>query len=144
MCLRIKFCNHQRPRRAKLLKSLYPLYTYTASLTHRVGRVLSFLSSRRNCDSPTPLAAGECARHPLVGGGGKHTRFWERDWGSPNSDAWTHTVVLYIYKNFVALLFSVCGPGSRFYCYENLEEHVTFKYGKKIKCKLKNELRAIE
>jgi hypothetical protein len=27
---------------------------------HRVGRVLSFLSSRRNWDSPTPLAAGEC------------------------------------------------------------------------------------
>ncbi len=31
--------------------------------------MLSFFSSRRNWDSPTPLAAGECAPHPLVRGG---------------------------------------------------------------------------
>ncbi len=38
---------------------------------HRVSRVLSFFSSRRNWNSFTPLAAGECAPPPppLVGGG---------------------------------------------------------------------------
>ncbi len=47
---------------------------------HRVGRVLSFFSSRRNWDSPTPLAAGECAPLPPFdpGGGGGHTRLRER------------------------------------------------------------------
>ncbi len=43
-----------------------------------------------------------------------------------------------------ALLFSVYGPGSSFFYYENLEVHVTIKYDKKIKCKLKNVLRAID
>ncbi len=32
--------------------------------------MLSFFSSRRNWDSPTP-PAGECAHHPLVQGGGE-------------------------------------------------------------------------
>ncbi len=36
---------------------------------HRVGRVLSFFSSRRNWDSPPPLAAGECAPPTLWSGG---------------------------------------------------------------------------
>jgi len=56
-------------------------------LAHRVGRVLSFFSSRRNWDSPTPLSAGECAPPPFGGGGGVgQTRLWERVWGSSNSD----------------------------------------------------------
>ncbi len=50
--------------------------------------------------SPTPLAAGECAPHPLVRGGG-HTRLRLKGWGSPNSNEGTYTVVLYIYKYFV-------------------------------------------
>ncbi len=33
---------------------------------HRVDRVLSFFSSRRNWDSSNPSPAGECAPHPLV------------------------------------------------------------------------------
>jgi hypothetical protein len=37
---------------------------------HRVGRVLGFFSSRRNWDSPTPLAAGGCGP-PLFGPGGR-------------------------------------------------------------------------
>ncbi len=46
-----------------------------ATINHRVGRVLSLFSSRRNLNSPTPLAAGECAPrapppHPLVRGEG--------------------------------------------------------------------------
>jgi hypothetical protein len=64
---------------------------------HRVGRVLSFFSTRWNWDSPTPLAAGECAPPPptLWSGGGGHTRLRERGWGSPNSDEGTFTVVLF-------------------------------------------------
>jgi hypothetical protein len=57
-------------------------------------------SSRWNWDSPTPLAAGECAPHPLVRGGG-HTCVRLKGWGSPNSNEGTYTVVLYIYKYFV-------------------------------------------
>jgi len=72
-------------------------------LMHTVGRVLSFFSSRRNRDSPTPLAAGECAPPPFGPGGG-HTRLRERGWGSPNSDEGIYNVVLYIYKYFVTLM----------------------------------------
>jgi hypothetical protein len=36
---------------------------------HRVGRVLSFLSSRWNWDSPNPSPARECAPHPFSSGG---------------------------------------------------------------------------
>jgi hypothetical protein len=69
---------------------------------HRVGRVLSFFSSRRNWDSPTPLSRqASVPPHPMVRGGGGHTR--ERGWGSPNSDEGTYTVVLFIYEYFVAI-----------------------------------------
>jgi len=33
---------------------------------HRVGRMLSFFSSRRNWDCPNPSPAGECASPPLA------------------------------------------------------------------------------
>jgi hypothetical protein len=39
---------------------------------HRVGRVLSFLSSRRNWDFPNPSPTGECAPPPPVLGGRAH------------------------------------------------------------------------
>ncbi len=42
-------------------------------LNHRVGRVLSFFSSRRDWDSPNPSSAGECAPPPPVPGGGAHS-----------------------------------------------------------------------
>jgi hypothetical protein len=48
---------------------LYKLY----SIHHRVGRVLSFFSSRRNRDSPNPSHAGECSPSPLVRWGGAHS-----------------------------------------------------------------------
>ncbi len=38
----------------------HPSHT-TLGNEHRVGRVLSFFSSRRNWDSPNPSPAGECA-----------------------------------------------------------------------------------
>jgi hypothetical protein len=40
---------------------------------HRVGRVLSFFSTRRNWDSPTPKSAEECAPPPFGPGGGAHS-----------------------------------------------------------------------
>ncbi len=43
--------------------------TVVHGLAHRVGRVLSFFSSRRNRDCPNPSPAGECAPLP---------RFWGR------------------------------------------------------------------
>ncbi len=44
--------------------------------------MLSFFSSRRNWNSPTPLAAGECAPPPFDPGGG-HTRLREGVGGVP-------------------------------------------------------------
>jgi hypothetical protein len=65
-------------------------------------RVLSFFSSRRNWDSPTPSPAGDCAPSPLIPGGGEgHTRLRERGWGSPNSNKGTYTVVLHLYLSLV-------------------------------------------
>ncbi len=51
---------------------------------HRVGRALSFFSSRRNWDSTNPSLAGK------RGG-----------WESPNSDEGTYTAVLCKYTYFV-------------------------------------------
>ncbi len=44
------------------------LYFYILYFYHRVDRVLSFFSSRRNWDSPNPSPAGECASPVLWGG----------------------------------------------------------------------------
>jgi hypothetical protein len=40
---------------------------------HRVGRVLSFFSSRRNWDSPTPHPQASVPPHRLVPRGGAHS-----------------------------------------------------------------------
>jgi hypothetical protein len=59
------------------------------SARHRVGRVLSFFSSRRNWDSPQPPTRSLVCPLPLVSGGqwGEgNTRWRERGWESPNSD----------------------------------------------------------
>ncbi len=45
------------------------------------------MSPRWNWDSPTPLAASECALPP-VPKGGVHTRLLLKGWGSPNSNNW--------------------------------------------------------
>ncbi len=39
MCLRIKFCNHHRPRRTKLFKSLYPNVQYMNLLSNVIVHV---------------------------------------------------------------------------------------------------------
>ncbi len=46
------------------------------------------MSPRWNWDSPTPLAASECALPPVPKGGGGHTRLLLKGWGSPNSNDW--------------------------------------------------------
>ncbi len=56
--------------------------------SHRVGRVLSFFSSRV---CPPPLWFRGGGAHSLAGKG----------WGSPNSNEGTYTVVLYLYAYFV-------------------------------------------
>ncbi len=68
---------------------------------HRVGRVLSFFSCRRNWDSPNPSPAGEY--FPLLWYREEaRTRWGERGWESPNSDEETYTVVPCIY------IYTVC------------------------------------
>ncbi len=64
--------------------------------------MLSFFSSRRNWDSPNPSPAGECVP-PSFGSGGRGTLDGgrERGWESPNSDAGTYTVVLFIEMYFL-------------------------------------------
>ncbi len=59
--------------------NLILVYIYPAG--NRVGRVLSFFSSRWNWDSPTHLAEGECAFGPE---GRSHSL------ASPNSDEGTY------------------------------------------------------
>jgi hypothetical protein len=75
-----------------------PLYW---SLSSQSRQSAKRFSSRWNWDSPTPLAAGECAPPPYGRGGGQ-TRLRLKGWGSPNSNEGTYTVVLYIYKYFVS------------------------------------------
>ncbi len=66
-------------------------------VVHRVGRVLSFFSSRRGWDSPTPRQQASVPPPPLVGREG-HTRWREKGWQSPNSDEGTFTCgTLFIY-----------------------------------------------
>ncbi len=65
--------------------------------SHRVDRVLCFLSSRWNWDSPLHPLTRRRTCPPPFGSGGRGTLAWERGWGSPNSDAGTYTVELYLY-----------------------------------------------
>ncbi len=67
---------------------------------HRVDRVLSFLSSRPNWDSPTPSHAGECVPPSLVpGGGGEGTLASRRGSGRSQfqrGDIHCGTLVIYV------------------------------------------------
>ncbi len=72
---------------------------------HRVGRVLSLFSNRRNWDFPNPSSADDCSPHlPRLWGEG-HTRWEERGWESPNSDKGTLTVVLFDEGTYTVVLF---------------------------------------
>ncbi len=66
-------------------------------MEHRVGRVLSFFSSRRNWDSPNPSPAGECDPPPLIPGGGAHSLAREGVGVSQFQRGCIHCGTLYIY-----------------------------------------------
>ncbi len=87
----------------------------TTCLLHRVGRVLSFFSSRRKWDSPNPLPAGECAHPPPPrGSGGRGTLAGERGVGRVPIPTRGHKLwySLYIYVNCGLLLFILLTPFS--------------------------------
>ncbi len=78
---------------------------------HRVGRVLSFFSSRRYWDSPKPLTRRRVCPSTF-GSGGRGTLAGEwGGWESPNSNEGNYTVVLFIYMYFV--LAKKKGSGER-------------------------------
>jgi hypothetical protein len=70
------------------------------SWDHRVGRVLSFFSSRRNWDSPNPSPAGEYAPPPF-GTGGRGTLAGERGGGRVPIATRGHTLWYSLYTYFV-------------------------------------------
>ncbi len=72
-------------------------FFYAVGYAHRIGRVPSCFSSRRNWDSPNPSSAGERPTPALWFRGEGHTRWRERGWESPNSNEGTYTVALYIH-----------------------------------------------
>jgi len=74
------------------------LLTVVNSVHHRVGRVLSIFSSRRNWTPPTLTRRRVCP--PPPGSRGKGTLAGERGWESPNFNEGTYTVVLFIYVLF--------------------------------------------
>jgi hypothetical protein len=76
----------------------------TLCLLHKVGRVLSFFSSRRNWDAPNPSPAGECA-HPPVRWGGAHSLAREGLGESEFRRGDIHCGTLYIYVICGLLLF---------------------------------------
>jgi len=79
--------------------------TVPYGMQHRVGRVLSFFSSRRNWDFPNPAPTGEC--EPPWFWGEEHTRWRQRGWESPNFEEGTYTVVLFIYMSFMVCRMEV-------------------------------------
>jgi hypothetical protein len=59
--------------------------------------VLSFFSSRRNWDSPSPSPAGKCAPPPPHGSGGRGTLAGERGVGRVPIPTWGHTLWYSLY-----------------------------------------------
>ncbi len=79
--------------------------------THRVGRVLSFFSSRRNWDSPTPRPLASVPSPPLLGGEG-HTHWRERGVGESQfrrGDIHCGTLYIYVLCDYTpTCVYSVC------------------------------------
>jgi hypothetical protein len=79
---------------------------YIKGIYHRVGRVLSFFSSRQNWDSPNPSPAGECALPPRFGSGGRGTLPGERRGGESQfqrgdihcGNLYTHFLMFFLYR----------------------------------------------
>ncbi len=78
---------------------------YSKSVNHRVGRVLSFFSSRRNWGMGLPSTRPFSRRRVLLVRGEGHTRLRERGWGSPNSD---ETECVSRYQCFILLIIFNC------------------------------------
>jgi len=95
-CCRLIRLKHPFPLRYPCT-SVYQNSTVTASLCHRVDRVLGFFSSRPNWDSLTPSPPGECVPPSFGSGGGGTRSLAGVGVVGPNSDEGTYTVVLYIY-----------------------------------------------
>jgi hypothetical protein len=70
---------------------------YNVLSRHRVGRVLGFISSLPNWDSPTPSPSGECAPPPFGSGGGAHLLAREGVGESQFRRGDIHCGTLYIY-----------------------------------------------
>ncbi len=67
---------------------------FMAQSTH-IYRVPQCMSPRRNCDSPIPSLASECAPPPPPPNQrGGHTRPRVRGWRSPKSDDWKKSLAL--------------------------------------------------
>jgi hypothetical protein len=82
-------------------------------LSQRVGRVLSFFSSRRNWDSPNPSPAGECAPPPVLGGGApRGTLACEKGVGRVPVPTRGHTLSYSLYIrtlwSFMHVLYNYC------------------------------------
>ncbi len=80
---------------------------------HRVGRVQSFFSSRRNWDSPHPQAS--VPPPPCFWGEG-NTRWRERGWESPNSDV-GYTLWYSLYVRTLCCWCSGCWYSRQWYGY---------------------------
>ncbi len=99
--VQVLFIDHKTFNNCRKFKEKVNVWLPMHCCNHRVGRVLSFFSSRRNWDPPPPHPRASVAPPPLVPGGGE-ARLRERGWESPNSDEETYTAVLFIYMYFVA------------------------------------------
>ncbi len=80
------------------------------TVIHRVGRVLSFFSSRWYWDSPNPSPAGECAPPPLVPGGVAHSLAREGVGESQfrRGDTHVHCGTLYMYVHCAVIYHPIC------------------------------------
>jgi hypothetical protein len=97
-------CDGEFGYNAACFGSFLSLYTTISKLgrdegDHRVGRVLSFFSSRKNWDSPNPSPAGEC---PPTDSGGRAHSLAREGLGEPQFRRGDiHCGTLYIYVYFV-------------------------------------------
>jgi hypothetical protein len=86
-----------------------PVISLLLTNTHRVGRVLSIFSSRRNWDSPNPSPAGK--RPPHFGSGGRGTLAGEKGGGRVPIPTRGHTLwySIYIYVLCANTVYRGCG-----------------------------------
>ncbi len=79
---------------------MLPLFKTLERFAHRVGGVISFFSSRRNWDSPTPHPQARVPPPPRFWGEG-HTRWQERGWESPMIPTRGHTLCMVLFILYI-------------------------------------------